>query len=89
MGWAPLPPEAPCEVGVGVSRWVDRTCDIGPDYYTFVHVRDFGSNNYRDCGCVLERKRYVNIVEHTVNITNISYVNVNVNVNINVGGGLT
>jgi hypothetical protein len=82
VGWAPLPPEAPCEVGVGVSRWVDRTCDIGPDNYTFVHVRDFGSNNYRDCGCVLERKRYVNIVEHTVNITNISYVNVNVNINV-------
>jgi hypothetical protein len=87
VGWAPLPPEAACEVGVGVSRWADKTYDIGPDYYTFVHVRDFGSRNYRDCGCVLERKRYVNIVEHTVNITNISYTQVNVNINI-VGGGL-
>ncbi len=86
VGWAPLPPETPCRIGVGVSRWVDQTCDIGPDFYTFVHVRDFGSDNYERCGCILERRRYVNIVEHTVNITNISFTRVNVNVNINVGG---
>lgn len=88
VGWAPLPPEAPCRVNVGISRWVDKTYDIGPDYYTFVHVKDFGSDNYDRCGCVLERRRYVNIIEHTVNITNISFtrVNVNVNVNVHIGG---
>lgn len=90
VGWAPLPPEAICRVNVGISRWVDRECDIGPDYWTFVHVRDFGSSSYSECGrCILDRRRYVNIVEHTTNITNISYTNVNINVNVNVNVNVT
>src|SRR6202008_2611490 len=37
----------------------------------------------QSCGCILDRRRYVNIVEHTTNITNISYTNVNItNVNV-------
>ena len=82
MGWAPLPPEATCRVGIGISTWVDRECDIGPECYVFVNVRHFGSD-FHTCGCMLERNRYVNIIEHTVNITNISYTNVNItNVNV-------
>ena len=88
VGWAPLPPEATFESNVGISTWVDRTCDIGPDAYTFVNVVDFGSDNYSRCGqCLIDRGRYVNIFEHTTNCTNISYVNVvNTHVNIYNGG---
>ncbi|MEP6811052.1 MAG: DUF6600 domain-containing protein, partial [Chthoniobacterales bacterium] len=82
LGWAPLPPEASCEANVGVSTWVDRTCDIGPDAYVFVNVRDFGTDSYTRCGCVYGRERNVTIIEETVNITNIVYTN-----NITYSGG--
>ncbi|HTG15992.1 MAG TPA: DUF6600 domain-containing protein, partial [Blastocatellia bacterium] len=84
IGWAPLPPEAGCELGVGISSWVDNTCDIGPDCYTFINIRDFGSDSYSGCGtCILDRGTYINIVEQTTNITNISY---DKHVNIYSGG---
>ena len=77
IGWAPLPPEAGCEIDVGVGNWVDYTCGLGPDAYTFVNVVDFGTDNFSRCGtCLIDRGRYVNIFEQTTNITNISYVNV-------------
>ena len=77
IGWAPLPPEAGCEIDVGVGAWVDYTCGLGPDAYTFVNVVDFGADNFARCGtCVIDRGSYVNIFEQTTNITNISYVNV-------------
>jgi hypothetical protein len=77
IGWAPLPPEAGCEIGVGIGSWVDYTCGLGPDAYTFVNVVDFGADNFGRCGtCLIDRGRYVNIYEQTTNITNISYVNV-------------
>jgi Family of unknown function (DUF6600) len=77
IGWAPLPPEAGCEIDVGIGNWVDYTCGLGPDAYTFVNVVDFGTDNFSRCGtCLIDRGRYVNIFEQTTNITNISYVNV-------------
>ncbi|MEP6809572.1 MAG: DUF6600 domain-containing protein [Chthoniobacterales bacterium] len=75
VGWAPLPPEAICRVGVGISSWADREYDIGPDYYSFVHVRDFGSDDYGRV--ILNRQENIGIIEHTVNITNISYTSAN------------
>jgi hypothetical protein len=78
VGWAPLPPEAGCQIDVGIGNWVDYTCGLGPEAYTFVNVVDFGADNFAQCGtCVMNRGSYVNIFEQTTNITNISYVNVN------------
>jgi len=83
IGWAPLPPEAGCRIGVGISAWVDSTCDIGPDYYTFINIRDFGSDSYWGCGCIYDRGRNTTIIIDTFNITNICY---NRHVNIYCGG---
>lgn len=80
VGWAPLPPEATLRVGVGISTWADREYDIGPDYYTFVNVRDFGSDSYWRPGLIVDRRRYVDILPHTVNITNINYTDTRGNV---------
>ena len=80
VGWAPLPPEATLRVGVGISTWADREYDIGPDYYTFVNVRDFGSDSYWRPGLIVDRRRYVDILPNTVNITNINYTSTNGNV---------
>ena len=73
IGWAPLPPEAGCDLGVGVSTWVDREYDIGPDYYTFINIRDFGADSYSNCGCLYDRVRNVTIINETINITNIAH----------------
>ena len=75
VGWAPLPPEATLREGIGISTWADREYDIGPDYYTFINVRDFGSESYWRPGLIVDRRRYVDILPHTVNITNINYTN--------------
>lgn len=83
IGWAPLPPEASCEINVGVSTWVDRTCDIGPECYVFVNLRDFGSDSYWGCGCIYERSRNIVLIIETFNITNICY---NRGINIWCGG---
>jgi hypothetical protein len=72
VGWAPLPPEAGCEFNTGISTWVDQTCDIGPDCYTFVNIRDFGSDSYSGCGCIYDRGRNTGIYIDTFNCTNIS-----------------
>src|SRR5579864_1781062 len=80
VGWAPLPPEATLHEGVGISTWADHEYDIGPDYYTFINVRDFGSDSYWRPGLIVDRRRYVDILPHTVNITNINYTNTNGNV---------
>ena len=73
IGWAPLPPEQGCDINIGVSTWVDRTCDLGPESYTFCNVRDFGSESYSGCGCLYERSRNITIIIETINITNICY----------------
>ena len=73
IGWAPLPPEAGCEPGIGISSWVDSTSDIGPGSYTFINIRDFGANSYLGCGCIAERSRNSEVLTSTVNCTNIVY----------------
>jgi hypothetical protein len=73
IGWAPLPPEAGCELGVGISTWVDNTCNIGPDCYTFINIRDFGSESYSGCGCIYDHGRNTTVITDTFNCTNISH----------------
>src|SRR3954470_13986895 len=71
VGWAPLPPEARFEPEVGISVWVDDTYDIGPDYYRFCRVRDFGAPVIR--AVCFPRSRSIGFYRETVNITNISF----------------
>ena len=71
VGWAPLPPEARWEVGVGISTWADTHYNIGPRHYSFCHSRDFGAPVIR--GVILPRTRNVTIINYTTNITNITY----------------
>jgi hypothetical protein len=72
VGWAPLPPEVGCDVDVGVSSWVDETYNIGPDFYTFVNVGDFGSDSYAGCSCIWDTSRNSTVIIDTFNCTNIS-----------------
>ncbi|MFL6513768.1 MAG: hypothetical protein ACJ8M1_01960, partial [Chthoniobacterales bacterium] len=83
IGWAPLPPEAGCELNVGVSSWVDSTCNIGPEFYTFINIRDFGADSYFGSGCIYDRGRNVAIIIDTFNLTNICW---NRHVDIYCGG---
>lgn len=71
IGWAPLPPEVRFRREVGISVWVDSYADIGPGYYNFCHVRDFGAPVIREV--CLPRARNVVIIQNTVNITNITF----------------
>lgn len=71
VGWAPLPPEARFEPEVGFSVWVDDTYDIGPNYYRFCRVQDFGAPVIR--AVCFPRTRNLACFRETVNITNISF----------------
>jgi len=71
VGWAPLPPEARWDIGLGISFSIDRDCDIGPGYYSFCETRHFGSPVLRNV--LVRRSENVRIIHKTVNITNISY----------------
>ncbi len=71
VGWAPLPPSARFDPGVGISIWADRSYDIGPSYYNFVAVRNFGSPNL--AGVIFPPSRNVTYINSTRNITNITY----------------
>ena len=74
IGWAPLPPEAHSASGFNAA--VDEYYDIGARSYVFVpHRFFFGGATY--VGRVIEPERNVQIVQQTVNITNISYRRVN------------
>ena len=75
IGWAPLPPEARWRPSIGFSVWCDDAYDIGPGYYSFCSVIDFGAPLIRTV--CLPRYRNVEIVYNTVNITNITYNNYN------------
>jgi len=70
VGWAPLPPEARWDSGVGFSVWVDRDYDIGPGYYSFCETRNFGAPLLRNV--LLGRSHNVTYISKTVNITNIT-----------------
>jgi hypothetical protein len=76
VGWAPLPPEARWRVGFGFGGWVDSRFDIGPGFYSFVGVGDFGAPALG--AVILDRSRNVTIINNTTNITNITNNNGNV-----------
>ena len=72
IGWAPLPPEADFDPESGIGVWVDRDYDIGPSAYVFCEYRHFGAPVIRNY--ILPPRRNVFFVNHSVNITNITFV---------------
>lgn len=82
VGWAPLPPRARFHHDIGFSIWVDSEFDIGPGYYNFCEVRNFGAPALRPF--IVDRRRNVTFINQTVNITNIS---VNKSNNVIFNGG--
>lgn len=70
VGWAPLPPEARWDSSVGIGITVDSSYDIGPEYYNFCGVADFGAPVIREV--LIPRPRNSVIIVNTVNITNIT-----------------
>ena len=76
VGWAPLPPEARWHAGFGFNGAVDVTFDIGPGFYSFVGVHDFGAPALG--AVIINREQNVNIITNTTNITNITVNNSNV-----------
>lgn len=83
IGWAPLPPEARFEISIGFNTWVDDYYDIGPSCYNFIRYRDFGEPRLRSV--ILPYERNVTIINHSVNVTHITYRDSVVN-NIYIGG---
>jgi len=73
VGWAPLPPEARFRQDVALSTWVDAYYDIGPTYYNFVEVRQFGAPHLREV--LVPNRENLTIIHETRNITNITYTN--------------
>ena len=76
IGWAPLPPEARWHVGIGFGGWVDARFGMGPGFYSFVNVGDFGAPALG--AVILPREQNVTFINKTTNITNITYNNSNV-----------
>jgi len=76
IGWAPLPPEARWNAEIGFGGGIDAHFDIGPGFYSFVGVRDFGAPALG--AVILGRDRNVDIINTTTNITNITVNNSNV-----------
>ena len=73
VGWAPLPPEAQFDRGIGIRNWADNYYDIGPDQYAFVPSNEFGSSSVERT--VVPIQRNVTIINQTTNVTNITYNN--------------
>lgn len=73
VGWAPLPPDAAFHRSVGFGARVDADYDIGPTYYSFVAVRNFGAPRLRKV--IVEPEQNITIIHQTTNITRITYVN--------------
>jgi hypothetical protein len=76
VGWAPLPPEARFDRQAGIHKWADNYYDIGPDQYSFVAQKEFGSQRVERSVVPVERN--VMIVNQTTNVTNITYSNTTV-----------
>ena len=75
-GWAPLPPEARWSASVGFGYGVDAHFDIGPGFFNFVRVGDFGAPALGPV--IIGREQNVTIINNTTNITNITTNNSNV-----------
>src|SRR5439155_1194936 len=76
VGWAPLPPEAHFERRTGIQNWADNYYDISPDQYSFVPVREIGTERIERA--VVAPEQNVTIVNQTTNVTNITYNNTTV-----------
>ena len=70
VGWAPLPPEVPWNAKRGIGSWVDVQSDIGPGYYRFCMVEDFGSPYMREV--VFPVARNTGVFVTTRNVTHIT-----------------
>jgi hypothetical protein len=75
-GWAPLPPDTFVGIdfgGVGfgfhIGGDVDTAYGIGPGYYNFISVSDFGGRDYR--GHYRNRNDNFALIGNTRNVTNI------------------
>jgi hypothetical protein len=74
VGWAPLPPvDNRVYEGRAITGPVDIEFGIGPLYYNFVDIRYIGEPVLR--GRIFAPARNVNIINQTVNVTNITYKN--------------
>lgn len=73
VGWAPLPPAAVWRPSVGFGISVETNYGIAPNYYNFCQVGSFGSRYIRPS--ILPYRQNVNIINNTVNVTNISVQN--------------
>lgn len=70
IAWAPLPPSARWNHGLGIGSWVDAYCGIGPSSYCFVERANFGAP---DCRRVLvDRKNNVDLIRRSKNVTRLS-----------------
>ena len=67
IGWSPLPPTATWSHSIGIRRWVDSRCNIGPSHYSFVKITDFGSRNCRTS--VINRRQNASLILSTNNVT--------------------
>ena len=71
IGWAPLPPCATWNRGVGIGGWVDGYCNIGPSHYNFVDREHFGG---RDCrSSIVDRSRNPELYARSRNITRLHH----------------
>ena len=74
IGWAPLPPSREYVYeGRPITGHVDVEFDIGPLYYNFVDIRYIGEPVLRER--LVPPQQNINIVNRTVNVTNITYNN--------------
>jgi len=76
IGWAPLPPEARFEPRSGIRNWADNYYDIGPEQYSFLPTRQFGTQQV--ASVVVTPEQNVTIMSQTVNVTNLTYNNTTV-----------
>jgi hypothetical protein len=70
VGWAPLPPECRFDSGIGISFWVDSMYGVGPGFYRFCRMRDFGAPSLRSV--MIDPAQNAAIIITTTNITNIT-----------------
>ncbi|MGI9244062.1 MAG: DUF6600 domain-containing protein, partial [Verrucomicrobiales bacterium] len=71
IGWAPLPPCATWNRGVGIGSWVDARCHIGPGHYNFVPRSHFGKRDTRSS--IVDRSKNARLVGRSKNITRLEH----------------
>jgi hypothetical protein len=76
-GWAPLPPEAGFDPGIGIGAWSDHAFGLGPGLYFFMSMSHFGAPNYNNY--ILPPAQNATLIRNTVNVTNITHNNTVIN----------